>query len=153
RARALESAPSGRRGAAGGRRRPRRLDARALDHVDAHPRQPAARARRGAAGRGAAGSRLRSLARAEHALELVGRRALELIVATVARTFVGAPAQEVGGVPEARALHVVVGDLADALRAQRQPAQVLAAIPPTRRARHALPARVVRLGPIAPRVM
>ena len=45
------------------RRRPRRLDARPLDHLDAHPRQPAPRPRRRAPGRGAARSRLRSLAR------------------------------------------------------------------------------------------
>jgi len=56
---------------------------------------------------------------------------------------------------EARALHVVVAHLTDALGAQRHPAQILAAIPAAGRARQALALRVrvlLRLGPSAPRV-
>ena len=94
RPRALEGAPPGGRGAARSRRRPRRLDARPLDDVDPHPRQPAPRARGRAPGRGAARSRLRPLARlgiagAEDALQLVGGRDLELIVAAVGRRLSG----------------------------------------------------------------
>ena len=80
-------------------------------------------------------------ARAEDALELVRRRDLQLVVAAILRPLVGAPAHEVRGVPEARALHVVVGDLADALGPQRLPAQILAAIPAARGPRQALPLR------------
>ena len=115
RARALEGASSGGRGAARGGRRARRLDARPLEHVDAREGQPAPRPRERAPGRGSAGSRLRSVARAEHALQLVGGRDLQLVVAAVARALVGTPAHELRGVAKARALHVIVGDLADAL--------------------------------------
>src|SRR4029078_9726717 len=67
---------------------------------------------------------------AEDALELVGRRHLELVVAAVPRTFVPAPAHEVRGVAEAVTLHVVIGDLADALGPERDPGEVLAPVPP-----------------------
>src|SRR5437773_1806595 len=114
-----------------------------------------------AAGAGTARPRLRSLVRAraragaEDSLELVGGRDLQLIVAAVLGTLVGAPAHELRGVPEARALHVVVGDLADAFGTQRLPAQILAAIPPAGRAGHVLPRStrlVLRVGPLAPGV-
>src|SRR5262249_37728123 len=137
RPRALEGTTPGGGGAAPGGRHPRRLDARPVHDLDAHPGQPAPRSRDGAPGRGAARPRLRSVARlatatgAEHALQLVGGRDLQVVVAAVPRALVGAPAQELGGVPEASPLHVVVSDLADALGPERLPAQVLAAIPAT----------------------
>jgi hypothetical protein len=53
--------------------------------------------------------------------QLVWWRALQLVVATVGRPLVRTPASERGGMPEAIALEVVVGDLADALDAQRLP--------------------------------
>ena len=103
-ARALEGAPSrGGRAPRAGRRAGRR-DARPLPHLDAHPRQPAARA-----GASCGRRRRRSIpddtpddwsgvttlaGRAEDLLELVRRRDLELIVAAVARRLVGPPAQE-----------------------------------------------------------
>src|SRR5947199_208870 len=161
RPRALEGAASGRGGTAARRRRPDRFDARAIDHLDAHPRQSPPRPAGRAPGAGTARPRLRSLVRAraragaEDSLELVGRRDLQLIVAAVLGTLVEAPAHELRGVPEARALHVVVGDLADALGTQRLPAQILAAIPPAGRAGHALPRStrfVLRVGPLAPGV-
>ena len=52
RARALEGAPPGGGGAARGGRRADRLDARPLVHLDAHPREPAPRARGAVAGAG-----------------------------------------------------------------------------------------------------
>ncbi len=90
---------------------------------------------------------------AEDALELVGGRHLQLIVAAVARTLVRAPAHELRGVAEARALHVVVRDLAGSLGPQRLPAQVLASVPAAARPGHALPRRCrlrLRLGPVPP---
>src|SRR5439155_15121116 len=93
------------------------------------------------------------VARAEDALQLVGRSDLELVVAADLRPLVGAPADELRRVPEARALHVVVGDLAHALGPERLPAQILAAVPAAGGARKTLPlgARLeLRLGPIAP---
>jgi len=54
-------------------------------------------------------------ARAEHVLELVGGRHLQLIVPAVFGSIVGPPAEKNGGVAEAVALHVVVLHLADPL--------------------------------------
>src|SRR5215813_6348808 len=76
--------------------------------------------------------------RAKDARQLICRRYLQLIVAAVLGTFVESPAQEMRGVAEARALHVVVAHFADALGPQRLPAQVLARIPAALPARHAL---------------
>src|SRR5712691_1876569 len=93
------------------------------------------------------------IARTKDALQLVSGRDLELIVAAVLRSFVGTPAHEVRRMPESSALHVVVGDLDDALGPKRFPAQVLAAIPPARGAGHSLPLRVRFFhcfGPVAP---
>src|SRR2546425_467163 len=163
RPRTVEGTPSGGCGAAPGRRRARRLDARPLIHVDADPDQLAPCPRKRALCRGTARSRLRSLARlgagaargagAEDPLELVGGRDLQLIVAAVLRSLVGSPAHELRGMPEARPLHVAVRDLADALGPKRLPAQVLAAVPAAARPGQALPRRVrfrLRLRPVAP---
>src|SRR5436190_2887129 len=93
------------------------------------------------------------VAGAEDALELVGGRHLELIVTAIVWPLVRPPAQELRGVAEARALHVIVRDLTDSLGSQRLPAQVFAAVPPARRAGSPLPGRarvVLRLGPVAP---
>ena len=78
------------------------------------------------------------ITRSEDFLELEWSCYLELVVAAVQRALVGAPAEEPRRVPEARSLHVVVGDLADAFRPERLPAQVLAAVPPAGRARQPL---------------
>src|SRR5437660_6196579 len=64
--------------------------------------------------------------RAEHFLELVRRRDLELVVAAVARRLVRAPTQEDRRVAKPGSLHVVVLDLADALDAKRLPRKILA---------------------------
>ena len=61
RARAMEAAPPGGGPAPRARGRPRRLDARPLDDVDAGPRQPGARARGAPPGPGAARSRRRAV--------------------------------------------------------------------------------------------
>ena len=66
---------------------------------------------------------------AEDLAQLVRRGLLELVVAAVGRRLVRAPALERRRVPEAVALEVVVGDLGDALGAERLPRQVLAAVP------------------------
>src|SRR5262245_64510681 len=135
----MEAPSPGGRGAAPAGGRPRRRDARSLVHVDADPDQPApcpvARRPR----RRAAGSRLRSLAppggraqplaRAEHALELVGRRDLELIVAAIPRPLVRAPAPELRGVAKSGALNVVGGDVHDAVGPERSTAQGLPPMP------------------------
>src|ERR1700733_12395790 len=57
-------------------------------------------------------------------------RLLELRVGTRVRLAVRAPPDELGGVPEPRAFHVVVADLEDTLRAQRDERQVLVCVPP-----------------------
>src|SRR6185503_8033430 len=140
---ALEEAPSRGRGASATRRRAGGFDARALQHLDAHPGEPAARAGEGAAGSGAARPRR------EDALELVGLADLELVVAAVLRRLVGPPAHEERAMAEALALHVVVFDLADALDAQRLPGKVLAGAPAALRAGHAAGLRG-GAGPLAP---
>src|SRR5256885_11404822 len=76
-------------------------------------------------------------ARAELLLELVRGCDLELIVAAVLRLLVRAPAQEIGCVAEAVALHVVVLHFADALDPQRLPRQILAGAPAALAAGHA----------------
>src|SRR5437762_4154615 len=58
---------------------------------------------------------------AEHVLELVSRRDLELIVAAVGRLLVGPPPQEDRRVSKALPLHMVVLDLAHAFDPQRFP--------------------------------
>src|SRR2546422_6833979 len=75
------------------------------------------------------GIRATRVACPEDALQLVGRRDLQLIVAAVLRALVGTPAHELRCVPEAGPLHVFVRDLADAFGPQRLPAQVLTTIP------------------------
>src|SRR5207237_6387911 len=93
--------------------------------------------------------------RAENSLQLVGRRDLQLIVTTVLRAFVGAPANKLCGVPKAGSLQVIVRHLADALGPHRLPAQVLAAIPAARRTGQAQPLGVclrLSLSPAAPGV-
>src|SRR5262245_41544881 len=87
---------------------------------------------------------------AEDALQLVRRRDLELIVPAVGGWLVGTPALKDCGVPEARPLHVIVLDLADALEPQRFPREVLARTPPALAAGHAGHVRSVDLGPFAP---
>src|SRR6266540_1401034 len=61
--------------------------------------------------------------------QVEGHRALDLLVVAGGRVAVGAPALEMGGMPETPALHVVVGDLADQLGAERLPGEVLATAP------------------------
>ena len=73
RARTLEGAPSGRRGQAGAGRRAGRRDARTLHDLDAHPRQPRARAGGRAAPAGAARTGLRPVGRVPAASRLGGR--------------------------------------------------------------------------------
>src|SRR5690606_14308866 len=103
--------------------------------------QPAQRAGGGAPAGGAAGSGLRSLALAslaEDARQLVGRGHLELLVGALAHRLVRAPADELRGVAEAGALHVIVGDLERALEAERHPVELLVAVPPAGGAGHPL---------------
>ena len=95
--------------------------------------------------------------RSEDPRELERRRLLELVVAAVGRRLVRSPALEGRPVPEPVALEVVVGDLGDALGAERLPRQVLAPVPARGRAGQSLARRVGvavagPLGPFAPRV-
>src|SRR4026209_794147 len=62
-----------------------------------------------------------SAASAEDCGELVRWHALELGESAIRGRLVAAPATKLGGVPEAAALHVVVGDLDHELGAQRFP--------------------------------
>ena len=86
-----------------------------------------------------------------------GARRLELVVAAGRGRLVRAPALERRRVPEPVALQVVVGDLDDALGAERLPRQVLAAVPARRRAWQPLAgglgvAQPRPFGPFLPRV-
>src|SRR5204863_6326997 len=90
---------------------------------------------------------------AEHVLELVRRDDLQLIVAAVDRTFVGAPALEYRGVPEPRPLHVVVLHFADPLDPQRFPAEILARTPAALTSGHPCGAARIVHRPVAPRVI
>src|SRR5919198_913253 len=76
-----------------------------------------------------------ALAAAQHVRQVEGGGPLQLLVAAGARVAVGPPAAELGGVPEAAALHVVVGDLHHQLGAKRLPGQVLLGVPAGDRAR------------------
>src|SRR5260370_25008724 len=78
-------------------------------------------------------------------VEVEADRLLQLGVRAGARLAVRAPADELGGVPEPRALHVVVADLEHPLRAQRDEREVLVRVPP---AGHGRPRRpLARLAP------
>ena len=113
---------------------------------DARPRRRSdARVARAAARQAASRSARRtalSAPAAKIAASSCGGDDLELRVGAVARRLVGAPAAELRGVAEARALHVVVGDLDHELGAQRLPREVLALAPAALRARHALRRRL-----------
>src|SRR5438105_8411727 len=99
-----------------------------------HPQRAGARrlARRAGVGRLDPSSSLEDLP------QLGGRGFLELIVAAFRRRLVWPPAQEGRRVAKAISLQVIVSDFADALDAQRLPAQVLALVPARRGAGHAL---------------
>src|SRR5437762_6532213 len=89
---------------------------------------------------------------AEDVGQLRGNDDLELVVGAGLGIAVGAPALEVGRVAEALALHVLVGDLANKLGAQRLPRHVLALAPAAEPAGHRAPRRSDRLRPPGPRV-
>src|SRR4051812_22595790 len=65
----------------------------------------------------------------EDVREVVGNRLLELLVGAGPGVTVGPPAVELGGVPEAVTLHVLVPDLHDEIRPQRREREVLAVVP------------------------
>src|SRR5215217_6181010 len=90
---------------------------------------------------------------AEHFVELVRLGDLELVVAALRGRFVGAPAQEHGGMPESIALQVVVFHLADAFDPERFPRQILTRAPAALTAGHPSHLVTLRGGPLAPRVM
>ena len=83
--------------------------------------------------------------------EVEADRLLQLRVGARARLAVRPPADELGGVPEPRALHVVVADLDHALRAQRDERQVLVRVPPAGHGRPRGPLARLVLRPV-PRV-
>src|SRR5215472_16394569 len=84
--------------------------------------------------------------------EVETHRLLQLGVRARARLAVRAPADELRGMPEPRALHVVVTDLDHALRAQRDERQVLVRVPPAEHGRPRGPLGGLLLGPV-PRVL
>src|SRR6476646_10624995 len=67
--------------------------------------------------------------------EVEADRLLQLGVGARARLAVRPPPDELRGVPESQALHVVVADLDHALRAQRDERQVLVRVPPAEHGR------------------
>src|SRR5690606_26228890 len=73
-----------------------------------------------------------SPAGAEDVGEVEAYRLLELIVGAAARVTVGTPADELDGVAESGAFHVVVPHLDHALRAERGEGEVLVGVPPAR---------------------
>src|SRR6476620_3250051 len=75
---------------------------------------------------------------AEDPGDLEGDRRLELVVSARLRRLVRTPSLERRRMPETVALEVVVGHLHHALRAKWLPRQVLATVPPRRRAGEAL---------------
>src|ERR1700722_11027751 len=79
-------------------------------------------------------------------------RLLQLLVRTRSRRAVRPPPDELGGVPEPRALHVVVAYLERPLGTQRDERQVLARVPPAGhgRLRGPLPGGVRRPVPRVP---
>src|SRR6266581_850146 len=84
--------------------------------------------------------------------EVEADRLLQLGVGTRARLAVRPPPDELRGVPEPRALHVVVADLDHALRPQRDERQVLVRVPPAGHGRLRGPLAGLVLGPV-PRVL
>src|SRR5580704_16745370 len=84
--------------------------------------------------------------------QVVADRLLELLVGTRAGLAVRPPPDELGGVPEPRAFHMVVADLEHPLGSQRDERQVLVRVPPARhgRPRRALPGLLRRPVPRVP---
>src|ERR1700722_10842584 len=76
------------------------------------------------------GSAMVPAANPEDLGEIEAHRLLQLGVGARARLTVRTPADELGGVPEARSLHVVVADLEHAFGPQRYERQVLVRVPP-----------------------
>src|SRR5207244_1631897 len=130
----------------GARRRAGRFHARPLVHLDADPREPAARAAQAPAASGAPRPRREDL------VELVGARDLELIVTAVGGPLVRPPAQERRGVSKAIALQVVVLDLAHPFDPQRLPREILTGAPAALPPGHAAALRVC-LRPFPPRML
>src|SRR4051794_32960415 len=89
----------------------------------------------------------------QHVGQVVGNGLLQLVVAAALRIAVGAPATELGGVPEPPALHVVVGDLDHEVGPQRREAEVLALTPPALRPGHPVRVGGQELRPAPPRVL
>src|SRR5689334_15899008 len=80
-------------------------------------------------------SALLAMSGLQHVVEVVVQRDVELIEGAAGRLTVGPPPHELDRVPEAHAvncvaLHLVVGDLTDLLRAHRYPAFVRSGVPP-----------------------
>jgi hypothetical protein len=72
-----------------------------------------------------------SFAGGEDVGEVVLHRLLQLLVRTGARITVGPPAEELGGVPESIALHVLVTDFDDQIGSQRDEGEVFLGVPST----------------------
>src|SRR5437773_11864124 len=99
------------------------------------------------------GARSWAISRAEDLFELERRGDVQLIVAAVARLFVGPPSEERRRVPETVALQVVVFDLAHSFDTQWFPRQVFAGTPAALAAAHAREIARVDFGPFPPRMI
>src|SRR6185503_3137097 len=88
-------------------------------------------------------SRLKSATGREDRCELVRRNHFELRVGAIGGFLVRAPAPEVRGVAETRALDVVVSDLGHELGPHGFPRQILALAPAALAAGHALAFRFI----------
>src|SRR3954452_10498830 len=87
----------------------------------------------------------------ENPSEVVAHRLLQLLIAARLGVAVGAPPAELCGVSEPPTLHVVVGDLEDALGPQGREREVLALAPAALGARNAVGVGDRPVGPGAPR--
>src|SRR6204780_3737523 len=76
------------------------------------------------------GSAMTAAGQSQDLGQVVADRLLQLGVGARARIAVRAPADELGGVPEPHAFHVVVTDLEHAFGPQRDERQVLGRVPP-----------------------
>src|ERR1017187_2102140 len=93
-------------------------------------------------------SAMMTIRRSEDLGQVEADRLLQLGVGARPRLAVRPPADELGGMPEALVLHVVIADLDHAFRAQRDERQVLVRVPPAGHGRPRRPLAGLVLRPV-----